>query len=284
MFKNATLRQLAAFHAVARLGSVSRAASELSLTQPAVSIQLKLLEESAGAPLLQRAGRGIRLTPAGDLMAGYAQRYGFSFAPHAKTSMAPTLLDAQFAAGAWAMTVATPNQALVLRRLGVPRVLIANEVLDPTALRWLAGEWAAGWDVLVQVDSVAGVEAVAAAGGLPVLVELGHPGGRTGCRTVEEVVTVARAAAAAPGITLRGVTGYEGALPDVAAVDAFLDSITDVLRGGGEVSFTGFGKFHTTHRAARMGVNPRNPSEKVQIRAATVPKFSAGSVLKKAVN
>jgi DNA-binding transcriptional LysR family regulator len=74
MFKNATLRQLAAFHAVARLGSVSRAASELSLTQPAVSIQLKLLEESAGAPLLQRAGRGIRLTPAGDLMAGYAQR------------------------------------------------------------------------------------------------------------------------------------------------------------------------------------------------------------------
>jgi DNA-binding transcriptional LysR family regulator len=74
MLRNATLRQLAAFAAVARLGSVSRAASELSLTQPAVSIQLRLLEESAGTPLLQRAGRGVRLTPAGDLMAGYAQR------------------------------------------------------------------------------------------------------------------------------------------------------------------------------------------------------------------
>ena len=45
----------------------------------------------------------------------------------------------------------------------------------------------------------------------------------------------------------------------------------------------GFGKFSTAHRAARMGVNPRNPSEKVQIQASTVPKFSAGSTLKQAV-
>ena len=68
------------------------------------------------------------------------------------------------------------------------------------------------------------------------------------------------------------------------AVDAFLSTVEDALKAGDTVTFTGFGKFHTTHRAARMGVNPRNPSEKVQIRAATVPKFSAGSVLKKAVN
>ena len=68
------------------------------------------------------------------------------------------------------------------------------------------------------------------------------------------------------------------------AVEAFLSTVEDALKAGGTVTFTGFGKFHTTHRAARMGVNPRNPTEKVQIRAATVPKFSAGSVLKKAVN
>lgn len=74
MLKNATLRQLSALHAVARLGSVSRAASEIHLTQPAVSIQLKLLEESAGTPLLEREGRGIRLTPAGVIMADYAAR------------------------------------------------------------------------------------------------------------------------------------------------------------------------------------------------------------------
>jgi DNA-binding protein HU-beta len=68
-----------------------------------------------------------------------------------------------------------------------------------------------------------------------------------------------------------------------AAVDAFLDSITDALRSGDDVAFTGFGKFSTQHRKARQGVNPRNPSQKVQIPASTVPKFSAGSQLKTAV-
>ena len=67
------------------------------------------------------------------------------------------------------------------------------------------------------------------------------------------------------------------------AVDAFLETVTDTLRGRGDVVFTGFGKFSTADRAARMGVNPRNPTEKVYIAAATVPKFSAGSQLKAAV-
>ena len=67
------------------------------------------------------------------------------------------------------------------------------------------------------------------------------------------------------------------------AVDAFIDSITDALKRGDSVSFTGFGKFSTSHRAAREGVNPRNPGQKVQIAAATVPKFSAGSALKSAL-
>jgi len=67
------------------------------------------------------------------------------------------------------------------------------------------------------------------------------------------------------------------------AVDAFLDSITETLRRGGEVAFTGFGKFTTQHRKERQGVNPRNPSQKVTIPAATVPKFTAGSQLKQAV-
>ena len=67
------------------------------------------------------------------------------------------------------------------------------------------------------------------------------------------------------------------------AVDAFLDTITESLKGGQEVAFTGFGKFSAQRRAARQGVNPRNPSQKVQIPAATVPRFSAGSQLKQAV-
>jgi DNA-binding protein HU-beta len=66
------------------------------------------------------------------------------------------------------------------------------------------------------------------------------------------------------------------------AVDAFIDTITETLQGGGDVSFTGFGKFSTSNRAARQGVNPRT-GERVQIAAARVPKFSAGSALKTAV-
>ena len=66
------------------------------------------------------------------------------------------------------------------------------------------------------------------------------------------------------------------------AVDAFLDSITDALRSGDTVSFTGFGKFSPQHRKERQGVNPRT-GEKVTIPAARVPKFSAGSQLKQAL-
>ncbi len=66
------------------------------------------------------------------------------------------------------------------------------------------------------------------------------------------------------------------------AVDAFLDSVTETLKNGDSVSFTGFGKFSVQERAARQGVNPRT-GERVQISAATVPKFSAGSALKSAL-
>jgi len=160
-----------------------------------------------------------------ELMAAYARRHRMEFAPHAKTTMAPGLIEAQLAAGAWGMTVATPNQALILHRLGVPRIFIANEVLDPVALRWLAT--VADAEVYLQVDSLAGVAAAAAvpAGRLRVFVELGHAGGRTGARSLEELTEVATAVSAAPNLSLVGVTGYEGQLPDAAAVDGFLDTM-----------------------------------------------------------
>ena len=68
-----------------------------------------------------------------------------------------------------------------------------------------------------------------------------------------------------------------------AAVDAFLDSITETLKGGDSVSFTGFGKFSPQQRAARQGVNPRT-GEPMKIKASSQPKFKAGKGLKDAVN
>ena len=66
------------------------------------------------------------------------------------------------------------------------------------------------------------------------------------------------------------------------AVDAFLETLTDTLRSGGDVTFTGFGKFHVAQRGAREGRNPRT-GESMTIAASKVPRFTAGSGLKKAV-
>jgi len=67
-----------------------------------------------------------------------------------------------------------------------------------------------------------------------------------------------------------------------AAVDAVIKSIEDALKDGDEVSFTGFGKFHVASRGSREGRNPRT-GETMTIEASKVPRFTAGSGLKKAV-
>ena len=66
------------------------------------------------------------------------------------------------------------------------------------------------------------------------------------------------------------------------AVDATLSVIEETLSRGGEVSFTGFGKFTVAERGARQGVNPQT-GERIEIAASKVPRFSAGSALKSAV-
>jgi len=159
-------------------------------------------------------------------MAAFARRHGLALAPHGKTTMAPTLWRAQLAAGAWGIAVATADQARVCREFGVPRVLVANQLLDPAPLAWAAAETDAGLDLYFQVDSLEGVAVAAATRGtrpLRVLVEIGYPGGRTGCRSSAATLAVARAVAASPRLALAGVTGYEGGLPDAPAVAAFLD-------------------------------------------------------------
>ena len=67
-----------------------------------------------------------------------------------------------------------------------------------------------------------------------------------------------------------------------AAVDAVIQVISDSLKEGKAVAFTGFGKFHVAERGAREGRNPRT-GESMTIAASKVPRFTAGSGLKKAV-
>jgi DNA-binding protein HU-beta len=67
------------------------------------------------------------------------------------------------------------------------------------------------------------------------------------------------------------------------AVQAVLEEISDALAKGEDVAFAGFGKFSISHRAARTGVNPQDPTKKVQIPARKVPRFTPGAVLKQSV-
>ncbi|HLX22400.1 MAG TPA: LysR substrate-binding domain-containing protein [Usitatibacter sp.] len=71
--KNATLRQLRVFESAARHLSLTRAAEELHLTPPAVSIQIRQLEGHAHAELFERAGRGLKLTQAGEEVLAHAR-------------------------------------------------------------------------------------------------------------------------------------------------------------------------------------------------------------------
>ena len=68
------------------------------------------------------------------------------------------------------------------------------------------------------------------------------------------------------------------------ALDADENAVTWALSHGDSVSLVGFGTFSVRQRAAREGINPQNPSQKIQIPAATVPVFKAGKALKAAVN
>ncbi|MDD2807696.1 MAG: HU family DNA-binding protein [Patescibacteria group bacterium] len=66
-------------------------------------------------------------------------------------------------------------------------------------------------------------------------------------------------------------------------IDTLTKTIIDKLKAGQEVTLTGFGAFSARTRKGRIGVNPRNPSEKIDIPSVTVPKFKAGKNLKEAL-
>ena len=68
-----------------------------------------------------------------------------------------------------------------------------------------------------------------------------------------------------------------------AALEALIKAVTSELKKGNNVVITGFGTFRVSHRAARTGVNPQNPSQKIKIPAMKVPVFKAGKALKDAV-
>jgi D-serine dehydratase len=191
-------------------------------------------------------------------MRAYLGVSGASIAPHGKTTMAPQLFQMQLDDGAWAITVASVQQLRVCREFGVQRVLLANQLIGATEMRYVLGDLRRDpdFEFLCFVDSVENVAALAAAArssGLPrpieVLLEVGFSGGRTGCRTREDAIAVASAVkVAAPHLALRGVAGFEGLLSGsspaeaenaVRAFLAFVAEVAEATQAGGYFANTG---------------------------------------------
>ena len=154
-----------------------------------------------------------------DWMRDFCARRGVLLAPHGKTTMCPQLFGAQLASGAWGMTLATVPQVQLAHRFGVRRVLLANQLVAPadinSVIDLLQGD--PDFALYALADSCAGVARLASACAglaqpLQLLVELGLNGKRAGCRSMDEAMDVARAIAAAPGLQLAGIEGYEGLL------------------------------------------------------------------------
>ena len=179
-------------------------------------------------------------------MQDFAERKGVALAPHGKTTMSPELFRLQLDAGAWGLTFATIHQLAVgVEEAGVRRAIIANQVLgdadldglyallqrhadlrvwflvdSPAQLR-LIEDWAARRQVTRRFDT---------------LLEMGVPGYRTGCRTLEEALALAQAMARSPAVRLGGVECYEGGAArcdsahDTREVTALVRRVAEAVR------------------------------------------------------
>lgn len=150
-------------------------------------------------------------------MQNFANTSGVLLAPHGKTSMTPWLFQQQLAAGAWGITVATAYQAQIAVQAGAKRLILANQLVGKANMAVIAALLASGNEIYVCIDNIANASALSAFFNaenlcLPVLVELGVPGGRCGCRTNLQAVELAQHLAILPGLSLAGVEFYEGVI------------------------------------------------------------------------
>ena len=178
-------------------------------------------------------------------MQDYARRKGVTLAPHGKTTMSPELFAQQLAGGAWGLTFATIFQLAVGVEAGARRAIIANQVLADADLDGLDVLLAGHGDLRVWflVDSLAQLAVIEdwarrrqSPRRFDVLLEIGIPGQRTGCRTLEEALALAAAISRSPAVHLGGIECYEGGLArcdsehDAREVTALVQRVLEVAR------------------------------------------------------
>lgn len=173
-----------------------------------------------------------------DWMQRFMEAYQVKLAPHGKTTMSPALFHRQLEGGAWGITLATAPQVRAAYRHGVRRVLMANQLVGRANMAMVAELLRdPSFSYYCLVDSPANAAQLGAYFSeqglrLPVLIELGVEGGRTGVRTAEQLEALLAELARWPqALALAGIEIYEGVLTDEAAIRAFLRRAVDTLRG-----------------------------------------------------
>lgn len=179
-----------------------------------------------------------------NLLSEHCRRNGVSLAPHIKTPVAPQIAARQLAAGAWGISAATFHQVRLFRRLGVARILLANQLVERGPILWIADEITAdpSFDFMCLVDSVDVVEGLDGylkdhgfAGHVKVLIELGVDGGRCGCRSVDEAVSLASCIARSNHIVLAGIEAYENVF-SVEDVETRISMVDLLLKNLGRLA------------------------------------------------
>jgi len=170
-------------------------------------------------------------------MASYCKSLGFELAPHVKTPMSPQIAKRQIAAGAWGLTIANFNQARIMFEYGFKKLIIGNEVMEPTSIAEIAKINGSGaGHIIFYIDSLAGLKiaqdsiANVANAKLNVFMEIGAVGGRAGIRDLDLLKTILGEIAKDDRIYVRGVSGFEGAVPGGDRAGDGIEKLRNFLR------------------------------------------------------
>jgi D-serine dehydratase len=177
-------------------------------------------------------------------MADFARATGVLLAPHGKTTMAPQLFARQIESGAWGITFATMQQVSLGVQMGLRRIILANQLVgrEDILQAMRLSEATPDLELHFLVDSIAQLNLIEGharqglARPLTALLEMGIAGGRTGCRTVDEAMQLARAIAASRSVRLSGIECYEGlgvsgdSEADRIAVERWMHTVQQVAR------------------------------------------------------
>jgi D-serine deaminase-like pyridoxal phosphate-dependent protein len=158
----------------------------------------------------------------------FCKKHNVELAPHVKTHMSPQLAKRQIDNGAWGVTVANASQARTFLEFGFKKIIIANEVVNASSIKFLSEQDA---EIYFYIDSLRGFEIVEENSTNPVniLLEIGKSQGRTGVRDLNLAHQLVDMIISSEKMNFAGVSGYEGTFGKDRSQQS-IDKVRDFLK------------------------------------------------------